>query len=110
MHPSHPRFAASLDRQSPLTHAFRLGVLCGWYHLSVMAESPFAPSRYYPSGSNVNRHLGQHYPTLIATTSSCARPSSSATLCLTLVVPVFAGRCESLRDVAVPDIISAIYT
>jgi hypothetical protein len=58
----------------------------------------------------VYRYLGQHYPTLIATTSSCARPSSSATLCLTLVVPVFAGRGESLRDVAVPDIISAIYT
>ena len=46
-----------------------------------MTESPFAPSRDYLSGSRVGRDLGQHYLTFIATTGSCARPSSSATLC-----------------------------
>ena len=46
-----------------------------------MAESPFAPSRRYLSGSSVHRYLGQHYLTLVAPTGSCARPTSSVTLC-----------------------------
>ena len=63
------------------------------------AESPFAPSECYPSRSGVNRPLGRHYPSLIATTGSCAKPNpsplppalaSSGGLCRLLPAP--AGR------------------
>jgi len=37
------------------------------------SESPFAPFRCYRSGSDVSHHLTGHYPSVLATTSSCAR-------------------------------------
>jgi hypothetical protein len=44
------------------------------------AESPFAPLGYYPSGDGIYRHLRRHYPSLVATTGSCARPNPSHVL------------------------------
>jgi hypothetical protein len=58
----------------------RRNVLMGAHDVSAMTESPFAPSGCCPSGSNVYRYLGQHYPALIAHTDSCADPRSSARL------------------------------
>jgi hypothetical protein len=63
-----------------------------------MTESLFASPRRYLSERNVYRYVDRHYPILIAHTDSCARPASSVTLCSKLLVPVFAGCCESLLD------------
>src|ERR1700682_5290277 len=79
---------------------YQAQVLMGAQNVPAMAESPFAPSRRYLSGSSVSRHLSQRYPALIAPTDSCARPMPSATLCLTLEVPVLAGCCEPLLGIA----------
>ena len=84
------RYACTVDPR------IRLNVLMGAQNVPAMAESPFAPSRRYLSGSSVNRHLGQRYPTLIAPTDSCADPDSSANLHLLARVAVFAGCCEPL--------------
>ena len=56
-------------------------------------ESPFAPSGCYPSGSGVSRHLERHYPSLIAHTGSCARPTPSRSL---RPWPRSAGPCRLL--------------
>jgi hypothetical protein len=40
-------------------------------------ESPFAPSGCYPSGGGLSGHLERYYPSLIAHTGSCARPTPS---------------------------------
>jgi hypothetical protein len=43
-------------------------------------QSPFAPSRRYLHGRDVNRLLGGHYPSVIALTDSCADPATSSLL------------------------------
>jgi hypothetical protein len=78
----HPRNTGLLHRSIRM-HCFPIyqaQVLMGAQNVPAMAESPFAPSRRYLSGSSVYRHLGQRYPTLIAPTDSCANPDSSANL------------------------------
>jgi hypothetical protein len=83
VHPHAPpkhRFAATLDTPVLFTHLIRLSVLNRCPNVPAMAESPFAPSRRYLVGRRVYRHVDQRYPALLATTDSCADPSSSATL------------------------------
>jgi hypothetical protein len=70
-------------------------------------ESPFASLRCYLAEDSVYRYLGQHYPALIATTDSCARPTPSHRL-------RFPSACGSLQvatspcwALALPDVISA---
>src|SRR5919108_5668884 len=58
-------------------------------------ESPFASLRYYLAEDSVYRYLSQHYPALIATTGSCARPTPSHRL-------RFPSACGSLQVVASP--------
>jgi len=43
-------------------------------------ESPFAPSRCYLSGDRMHCGLGRHYPPLVSTPGSCARPHPSGVL------------------------------
>ena len=74
----------------------RLNVLVRLAPTAAMAESPFALARYYRSERNVHRRLCQRYPALITTPDSCARPVASATPCLSLRLPVFAGCREPL--------------
>ena len=57
-------------------------------------ESPFASLRCYLAEDSVYRYLSQHYPALIATTGSCARPTPSHLPQLSLRQWVFAGCCE----------------
>ncbi len=42
-----------------------------------LTESPFARDRRYPPPGGVRHHLGGHYPSFIAPTSSCVPPQSS---------------------------------
>jgi hypothetical protein len=70
--------------QEAVRQILSVGSWVGAPPVPVMAESPFAPSRHYLSGSSVNRYLGQHYPALLAPTGSCPRPRSSVFLCLSL--------------------------
>jgi hypothetical protein len=71
-------------------------------------ESPFASLRCDLAEDSVYRYLSQHYPALIATTDSCARPTSSHRL-------RFPSACGSLQVVAspywtlaLPDVSSAV--
>ena len=50
--------------------------------MPAMTESPLARLGRYPARKSVIRSLGRRYPTLIATTDSCARPQASGALCL----------------------------
>jgi hypothetical protein len=58
-------------------------------------ESPFASVRCYLAEDSVYCYLSQHYPALVATTGSCARPTSSHRL-------RFPSACGSLQVVASP--------
>jgi hypothetical protein len=62
-------------------------------------ESPFARSRRYLLRCDLMGHMGRHYPSSIATSSSCARPKSSLGLRFSLVPRVFAGCGKSLLEV-----------
>ena len=55
------------------------------------AQSPFATIRCYRLVGDVMHLLGGRYPTFIAPTGSCARPSPSPRLWLRLVRGIFAG-------------------
>jgi hypothetical protein len=70
----------------------------GWCPSSTaMTESPFAPlRRYLAGGGPVTRDLDWHYPTVDATTGSCARPHPSSFLWSSLGPEVSAGCCEPL--------------
>ena len=70
-------------------------------------ESPFARSRHYPLRCDLLSHMGRHYPFVLATSSSCARPKSSPGLSFPLYresLQVVANPCWKL---ALPDVISA---
>ena len=62
-------------------------------------ESPFAPSGRYPSGGGLSRHLERHYPSLIAHTGSCARPTPSHSLRPRPRSWVLAGCCQPLLGI-----------
>ena len=93
---SPPRFVANLDTHVLLSPFTRHRVLMGCPRVPAMAESRFAPSRRYLSGSSVDRHLSRRYPAVIAHTDSCANPGSSANLHLSARLAVCAGCCEPL--------------
>ena len=57
-------------------------------------ESPFASLRCYLPEDSVYRYLSPHYPALIVTQGSCARPTPSHLPRLSLRQWVFAGCCE----------------
>jgi hypothetical protein len=64
-----------------------------------LTESPLAHFGCYPQRCNLVGHIGRHYPSVIATSSSCATPKSSLGLGLGLAPRVCAGCCESLLEV-----------
>jgi hypothetical protein len=70
-----------LDTAVSFPHSSGSASYRGTRTLPAMTESPFAPPRCYLLGRNVNRSLGQRYPTRFALTGSCARPRSSVSLC-----------------------------
>ena len=75
--------------------------------MPVKTESPFALSGCYPSRCNVLRHIGRHYPLIIALTGSCARPKPSRCLRSPLCsrsLQVVASPCW---EMALPNVISA---
>lgn len=93
-------FAVRLDTLHPLTPVPRpymsgRGVLL----CPPCTESPFASLRCYLAEDSVYRYLSQHYPALITTTGSCARPTPSHRLRFSLGPRVFAGSCEPLLGI-----------
>ncbi len=60
------------------------------------AQSPFAWCRCYPTQGGVAHLLGEHYPSFIAPTGSCAGPRPSHLPRLSLRQWVFAGCSKSL--------------
>ncbi len=62
-------------------------------------ESPFARSRRYPLRCVLIGHMGRHYPSVIATSNSCARPKSSPGLGLPLYQESLQVCDESLLEV-----------
>ena len=80
IHPSYAWFTALLAIGS-VNHSNRAPCPVWCHpHGHHCTESPFAPSRRYLSGDRMHCGLGQHYPALIATPSSCARPPPSGIL------------------------------
>jgi hypothetical protein len=61
-------------------------------------ESPFAPSGCYLSGGGLSGHLERYYPSLIAHTGSCARPTPSHSLRPWPRSWVLAGCCQPLLE------------
>ena len=55
------------------------------------AQSPFARGGCYPVRRDVRHHVGRHYPSFIAHTGSCVRPSPSPRF---RVYPYTAGLCR----------------
>src|SRR5262245_8262354 len=100
MHPVQDRFTAQLD--SRVASPFAPAQSPAWEapRLSVMTESPFAPSRRYLLRSRVAHDFCQLYPALIAPMGSCAEVRSSVSLCHWLCSTVLAGCCEPLLHLA----------
>ncbi len=62
----------------------------------LLTESPFASDGCYPTQGGVAHLLGEHYPSFIAPTGSCAGPRPSHLPRLSLRQWVFAGCSKSL--------------
>ena len=71
----------------------------GYYQEPPSAQSPFARIGCYLLRRNVTHHVGERYPSFIASTSSCADPKPSRCLRHRLGQQVFAGCCQSLLEV-----------
>jgi hypothetical protein len=76
------RFADRLDTPPALAPLIRHCVLRRCGSVPAMTESPLARLGRYPARESVIRSLDRRYPTLIATTDSCARPQASCALCI----------------------------
>ena len=106
---SQHRFVANLDTYVRLAPSTRHSVLMGCPRVPVMAESPFAPSRRYLSGSSVDRHFSQRYPAVIAHMDSCANPGSSASLRSSLAWQSLQVAVNPCCNQDLPDVILLIF-
>jgi hypothetical protein len=66
------------------------------------------PLQDFPKGCDFPRHLGRHYPPLIAPTGSCARPTSSHRLRIHYSERSLQVAVSPCWILALPDIISTI--
>ncbi len=73
----------------------------------LLTESPFASDGCYPTQGGVAHLLGEHYPSFIAPTGSCAGPRPSHIPRLSLRQWVFAGCSKPCWEMALPGVISA---
>jgi hypothetical protein len=100
------RFADRLDTTPALAPFIRPCVLRGCSSVPAMTESPLARLGRYPARKSVLRSLGRRYPTLIATTDSCARPQASGALCLRSRHPSSQVAASPCWQEALPGVIS----
>ncbi len=100
-----PHTPLDLTVISPTRHILEVTVsrFCARTTFSIICppftESPFARSRRYPLRCDLMGHIRRHYPSVIATPNSCARPKSSPGLGLPLYQESLQVCDESLLEV-----------
>lgn len=87
-----PRSIARLRINRSVRHCVRVGSAQN----PPRPRAPLHRARRYPPGQGVSNPIGGHYPAFIAPTGSCASPTSSPRLGITLANRVFAGCYQPL--------------